>query len=149
MKSLLQIIIAFFLCFFCNDLFAQKVKFKRKEGTYYVEKTAYINQSCKNLLQPPCVLSSSTSGDKLFSVMAYPYTKTQRVNKGNGWVTEERKAYYYQVKAIDTEHEFYTRQVPKQMVRAMYNANILTENGKLDIPKLEEFIKIFGEDKPI
>ncbi len=127
---------------------AQKVK--NKKGIWYVDNTAYLHQSCKNLLSPPCVFTSHASKKKQFSVTAYQYTRKARVNRGqNNWVTEDKIDYYYHVQFLDSNHEFYTRQTARKMVKEMYNATIFTRAGEVDIAKLEELIKIFGEEKPI
>lgn len=144
MKNLLVISLAL-LSFAAT---AQKVK--EKKDVWYVDGVAYLNQSCKNILIPPCVFSSPSNGKKHFSISAYPYLKRVKVNKGgNVWVEEDKKAYYFHIKFLDTDHEFYTRQYTKKTVKEIYNAGVITAAGEVDIAKLEDFIKVYGEDRPV
>ncbi|MCW5907231.1 MAG: hypothetical protein KIS94_05190 [Chitinophagales bacterium] len=129
-------------------LFAQKVQMKN--GVITVNKQPFLQYDCKHIHIQPCVFSSPVSGIKHFSTMPYPYTEKVRVHKGgNTWVEEPRTAYYFHVKWIDGNQSFYTRQQMNWFIKALFNAKVIDDSGTVDSQKLDEFIKIHGEDKPI
>ncbi|MCG3165561.1 MAG: hypothetical protein POELPBGB_01329 [Bacteroidia bacterium] len=132
---------------FSLNVSAQKIK--TKKNIIYADGTAFLEKSCKNEYHAPCVFSSPISGKRSFSTIAYPYTKRVRVYKNNLWIEENRTAHYFHVKFIDHNRELYTSQLFVQFLKVLFAAKVINEAGETDAKVLDDFIKIYGENKPI
>lgn len=128
---------------------AQKQKVKEKDDVYSIDGVPFLKKSCKNLVVPPCVFSSATGDKKYFAWISIPYTKKIKTYEGGYWHTKDVNAYYYNIKFLDSEKSFYTSQLPKKLILNMYNSAIIDQNGEIDQTKLDEFIKINGEEEKI
>lgn len=126
---------------------AQKVK--EKDDVYSVDDKAFVKKECKNVFAAPCVFTTPDGATRLFSLVPYEYMKTMRVNEGHGWYDKEIKSYYFQIRFIPIEKDFYSMQTPKEIIREMYKSGCVNADGSLDATKVDEFIRVYAEEPPV
>ena len=115
---------------------------------FTVDDKEYIRATCDKPAATPCLFVSAASGSKLFSTQLYPYSYVGKTYVNKQWITENKTGNYYVVKFLGHDKEINTKGSLKQLMKNMYNHDLITEAGDLDASKLDEFITIYGEKNP-
>lgn len=135
-----------FIIIFSFSLSAQKVKIKKKVA--YVEDKAYLDLS-------ETVGSTTTykslNGNELFVVHLDSYQKRNPVAKNprsNAPYKPYVTVYYATIKFLNSDIEFETKDLSnrKVLIKALYNNQVLNENGQVIIEEADKFAKKYGQN---
>ena len=141
-----------FLCFLivvlvCQVQLGMAQKVKLKKGVFIVEGTPYVKAT--NLWKEGNSHFKSVHDDTtvylVYSSYKYSCMKSRAV--GKTFVEEVGSCTAYKVVFFDSGKEMYTKMLVKPLVRELYNMKVIDAEGKFHEEKVDEFIKLYGEDK--
>lgn len=126
---------------------AQKVTVKK--GIFSVDKVPYIASDYDQFKSAPFLFTTLDGSKKLFAIQSYTYTCKERKSTGSGYIEVDGTCLYYKVKFLGSEREMYTKKYPKSFIELIYKYQLLNPSGEVDESKIDEFIKIYGEDERV
>lgn len=144
MKKFLLLLVLV-MCSYVQVSMAQKVKIKK--GVFIVEGTPYVKAT--NLWSDGNSQFKSVHDDTTVYLVysSYKYSCMRSRAVGKTFVEEVGSCTAYKVMFFDSGKEMYTRMLVKELVRELYNLKVIDAEGKFHEEKVDQFIKLYGEDK--
>jgi hypothetical protein len=126
--------------------FSQKVKLKKDK--VIIDDVETYNYEREGLLTTFSTLNSS---EEFISVLSTEYqTKNDAYyrtpNPSKYGISPMRAEFVFTVKFLKSGKELFTEMAPKEVIKAVFKANLVDENGKIDDEKLDVFITKYNNE---
>ena len=152
MKKFITLFTLVFVLITTGAFADKKDKIKFKDYMVTIEGDAYLSASCKSAmhLNGPCTFSNAQGTNKVVVIIPNQYvTKVKKYNSASKtWYYADGVAVYFTLRFVESGEEFYMNTSFKQIIRAMYESNLVSPDGTIEAGKLASFKMENATEKP-
>lgn len=124
--------------------YSQKVK--EKKGMITVDDKPFLESSCKSFFTAfPCNYNYTGKTDMAFSINVFKYPTREKKYINKEWVMVDSESSYFKYTFMDSDVEFFTRSIPKEIFKQMWTFKVFDYDGTLNKTNFDKFVKVYNE----